>query len=213
MNMLIMGAPGSGKGTQTTSLVKRLNIPAISTGEMMREAISKGNETGVIAAKYINNGMLVPDDIMIDIVLERLNADDCRNGYILDGFPRTLEQAQAMDNAGINVDVAVFMDVSDEVVLKRLSGRRVCNRCGATYHITSLPSAKGDVCQFCSTPLTIRADDKPETVKKRLGVYKRQTGPVIDYYAQKGLLLTVDADGDVEKISDYIISAISRFQI
>lgn len=208
MNMLIMGAPGSGKGTQAESLVKRLNIPAISTGAMMREAISKDGETGRNIAKHINEGTLVPDDVMIRVVLERLDMDDCKNGYILDGFPRTTAQARAMDGAGIAVDAAVFMDVSEDVVLKRLGGRRVCGRCGATYHVISLPSAKGDICQFCDMPLTLREDDKPETIIKRLEIYKRQTEPVIDYYRRKGLLLTIDADAEIEKISDIIIQFI-----
>ena len=210
MNILIMGAPGSGKGTQSVSLIKRLNIPAISTGAMVRDAISKGSPVGKRAEAFANSGALVPDDVMIDVVLERLGMSDCKDGYILDGFPRTLPQAQAMDKAGIRTDIAIFMDVPEEVVIKRLSGRRVCGKCGAIYHISSLPSKKGEICESCDTPLVVRDDDKPLTIKKRLEVYNQQTGPVIQYYRQKGLLLTVDADNDADSISDYIIGAIGH---
>lgn len=204
MRMLIMGAPGSGKGTQSESLSKKLNIPAISTGAMLRDAVANGTETGKAAQEYISQGKLVPDDVMIGIVLQRLGMKDCERGYILDGFPRTLAQAEAMDKAGIITDVAIFMDASDQVIMKRLSGRRVCPKCGATYHITSMPSAKGDKCQVCESPLAIRDDDKPETIEKRLSVYRQQTAPVIEYYRQKNKLLTVNADDEVENITAFV---------
>ncbi len=210
MNILIMGAPGSGKGTQAESLVRRLGIPAISTGDMIRRAVAAGSDVGVRAADYINKGALVPDEVMIDIVLERLKADDCINGYILDGFPRTLAQAEAMDLSGTKIDAAIFMDVSDDVVLKRLGGRRVCSKCGAVYHITSLPSKKEGICDVCYAPLIVRDDDNRQTILKRLEVYKKQTGPVIEYYRGKGLLLPIDADNDKEEISDFIVESIVK---
>lgn len=211
MKMLIMGAPGSGKGTQSESLIKKLNIPAISTGTMLRNAINEGTELGKNAQRYINEGKLVPDDVIIGVVLERLSQKDCKNGYLLDGFPRTLAQAEAMDDAGIDIDIALLIEVSDELIMKRLSGRRVCS-CGATYHITSKPSANGEYCEVCGKPLTIRDDDKPETVAKRLKIYHEQTAPVVEYYREKGKLIAVRTEYGVDETTKLVLEAISRGQ-
>ncbi len=209
MKMLIMGAPGSGKGTQAESLVKRLNIPSISTGDILRSAIADGTEIGKKAQQYINDGKLVPDDVMIDIVLERLSHKDCEKGYILDGFPRTLPQAKAMAEAGIDFDIALFLDVSDEIIMRRLSGRRICS-CGGIYHIESKPSSKGNYCEDCGKELTIREDDKPETISKRLEIYHTQTEPVIDYYRKLGKLISVSSDSGVEETTELVINSIIR---
>ncbi len=209
MRMLIMGAPGSGKGTQAESLVKRLSIPSISTGDMLRSAIAEGTETGKQAGRYIKDGKLVPDEVIIGIVIERIGREDCKAGYMLDGFPRTLGQAEAMAKEGIDIDAALFLDVPDEVIMKRLGGRRVCS-CGSIYHVVSKPSSKGDVCEVCGKPLTVREDDKPETIAKRLEIYHVQTKPVIDYYAAQGKLLTVDGTRNVEETTELVLSLIGR---
>lgn len=209
MKMLIMGAPGSGKGTQSESLTEVLNIPAISTGAMLRTAISEGTEIGMKAQQFINDGKLVPDEVMIGVVLERLNHKDCENGYILDGFPRTIAQAEAMSKAGINIDIALFIDVKDDIIMKRLGGRRVCN-CGAIYHIQSKPSATGDKCEVCGEPLTVREDDKPETIANRLKIYHEQTAPVIQYYKNMGKLITVETEVGVDETTKLVLNAIDR---
>lgn len=209
MKMLIMGAPGSGKGTQSELLVQKLNIPAISTGVMLRNAISEGTSLGKQAEKYINDGKLVPDDIIIGVVLERLSDKDMESGYILDGFPRTLAQAEAMTEAGIEIDIALFIDVSDEEIMQRLGGRRVCS-CGASYHIDYRPSTKGEFCEMCGKALYIRDDDKPETIASRLEVYHKVTEPVVEYYKKKGKLIAVKAGGSVEDTTAKVQAAISR---
>lgn len=209
MKILIMGAPGSGKGTQAASLIEKLNIPAISTGAMLRAAIADGTELGRTAQEYINDGKLVPDDIIIGVVLKRINQKDCENGYILDGFPRTLAQAEAMDKAGIDIDIALFIDVSDEIIMKRLSGRRICS-CGATYHTEFKPSAKGDNCEVCGKTLIIREDDKPETIAKRLKIYYEQTAPVVNYFSEKGKLISVKTEFGIEETNQLVLKAIGR---
>ena len=208
MKMLIMGAPGSGKGTQSEILSAKLNIPAISTGAMLREAMAKGTEVGKEAAKYINEGKLVPDQTIINVVIDRVAQPDCKNGYILDGFPRTLAQAEAMEEAGIETDVALMIDITEEEVVRRLAGRIVCSKCPATYHVTDKPSKTGDTCDVCGEPLVVRDDDKPETIKNRLKIYNESTAPVIDYYSKKGKLVKVMAQEKVSDVTDAIMKAL-----
>ena len=208
MKMLIMGAPGSGKGTQSEILSAKLNIPAISTGAMLREAMSKGTEVGKEAAKYINEGKLVPDETIINVVIERVAQPDCKNGYILDGFPRTLAQAEAMEKSGIETDVSLMIDITEEEVVRRLAGRIVCSKCPATYHVTDKPSKTGDTCDACGSPLIVRDDDKPETIKNRLKIYNASTAPVIDYYEKKGKLVKVMAQEKVSDVTDAIMKAL-----
>lgn len=210
MKMLIMGAPGSGKGTQSEILVKKLGIPTISTGAMLRAAIAEGTEVGKEASKYINDGKLVPDSVMIDLVLDRVSKDDCKNGYILDGFPRTLAQAEAMTEANIDIDCALMIDVADEDIIARIGGRRVCAKCGATYHTKFKPSSKGDVCEQCDGELIIRADDAPETVVSRLETYHKMTAPVIDYYEKMGKLVAVKAVEGVEETTGLVLKALGK---
>ena len=210
MKMLIMGAPGSGKGTQSEILVKKLGIPTISTGAMLRAAIAEGTEVGKEASKYINDGKLVPDSVMIDLVLDRVSKDDCKNGYILDGFPRTLAQAEAMTEANIDIDCALMIDVADEDIIARIGGRRVCAKCGATYHTKFKPSSKGDVCEQCDGELIIRADDAPETVVSRLETYHKMTAPVIDYYEKMGKLVAVKAVEGVEETTELVLKALGK---
>lgn len=206
MKMLIMGAPGCGKGTQSEILAKTLKIPTISTGAMLREAIAKGTEVGKEAAMYINDGKLVPDNTIINVVLDRVAQDDCKNGYILDGFPRTLAQAEAMEKAGIKTDVVLMLDVDKDVIVNRLAGRRVCSKCPATYHITDNPSKSGDKCDVCGAPLITRDDDNPETIKHRLEIYAQSTAPVIDYYGDK--VVKVKSVGTVEETTKSILEAL-----
>ena len=170
MKLILLGAPGAGKGTQAEILSRKLAIPAISTGNILRAAIKNGTEIGKMAQKFIDGGKLVPDDVIIGIVRERLADPDCANGFILDGFPRTIPQAEALENAGIDIDAAVSIEVSDETIVERMSGRRVCRECGATYHVVTKPPRKEGVCDLCGGELIIRADDTPETVKGRLAV-------------------------------------------
>lgn len=210
MKMLIMGAPGSGKGTQSEILTEELSIPAISTGAMLRTAIAEGTEVGKEASKYINDGKLVPDEVMINLVLDRISKDDCANGYILDGFPRTLAQAEAMTDAGIEIDTALMIDVEDEAIMGRLGGRRVCGKCGATYHTQFKPSSKGDKCEVCGEELTIREDDKPETIAQRLKIYHETTAPVIDYYREMGKLTVVKAVEGVEATTELVLKALGK---
>ena len=206
MNLLIMGAPGGGKGTQAEILAKALNIPTISTGAMLRSAIAEGTELGIRAKTFIDAGELVPDDVIIGIVIEMLGSDACSKGYILDGFPRTIAQAEAIDKAGINIDNVLVLEVADEVIVERVSGRRVCKKCGATFHVTNnAPKVEG-ICDVCGDALIIRDDDNPETVKNRLVTYHKQTEPVINYYKDK--LIVVEGVGSVEAISQKLLSAL-----
>ncbi len=206
MNLLIMGAPGGGKGTQAEILSKALNIPTISTGAMLRSAIAEGTELGIRAKGFIDAGELVPDDVIIGIVIEMLKSEVCSKGYILDGFPRTIAQAEAIDAAGINIDNVLVLEVADEVIVERVSGRRVCKKCGATFHVTNNAPKTEGVCDVCGDALIIRDDDNPETVKNRLVTYHKQTEPVINYYKDK--LIVVEGVGSVESISQKLLSAL-----
>ena len=202
MNLILLGAPGAGKGTQAEILCDRLNIPTISTGNMIREAMKSGTEMGLKAKEYAENGKLVPDEVVIGIVDERLRQDDCKNGFILDGFPRTIPQAEALDRMGITIDRVVDINVPDEVITRRVSGRRACLDCGSTYHIeTKKPQVEG-VCDRCGSTLVQRKDDLPETVQERLHVYHAQTEPLRDYYAAAGKLLVVDGQQGIQEIAE-----------
>ena len=199
MKIIFLGAPGAGKGTKAEIVAERFGIPTISTGAMIREAIKAGTEMGVLAKKFIEQGALVPDDVVIGIVKERLAQSDCANGFILDGFPRTVPQAEALDKMGITLDKVISLEVPDDVIVERMSGRRVCPKCGATYHISDNPSKAGSLCEKCSTELTVRSDDAPEVVLSRLEVYHETTEPLKNYYASKGILSLVDGVGTVEE--------------
>ncbi|MBR2320197.1 MAG: adenylate kinase [Clostridia bacterium] len=202
MNLILLGAPGAGKGTQAEILCERLNIPTISTGNMIREAMKSGTEMGLKAKEYAENGKLVPDEVVIGIVDERLRQDDCKNGFILDGFPRTIPQAEALDRMGIIIDRVVDINVPDEVITRRVSGRRACLDCGSTYHIeTKKPNVEG-ICDRCGSTLVQRKDDLPETVQERLHVYHAQTEPLRDYYAAAGKLLVVDGQQGIQEIAE-----------
>ena len=202
MKLILLGAPGAGKGTQAEILCERLNIPTISTGNMIREAMKSGTEMGLKAKEYAENGKLVPDEVVIGIVDERLRMDDCANGFILDGFPRTIPQAEALDRMGIIIDRVVDINVPDEVITRRVSGRRACLDCGSTYHVeTKKPQVEG-ICDRCGSTLVQRKDDLPETVLERLHVYHAQTEPLRDYYAAAGKLLVVDGQQGIQEIAE-----------
>lgn len=206
MKLILLGAPGAGKGTQAEILCERLNIPTISTGNMIREAMKSGTEMGLKAKEYAENGKLVPDEVVIGIVDERLRMDDCRNGFILDGFPRTIPQAEALDRMGIIIDRVVDINVPDEVITRRVSGRRACLDCGSTYHIeTKKPQVEG-ICDRCGSTLVQRKDDLPETVLERLHVYHAQTEPLRDYYAAAGKLLVVDGQQGIQEIAEQTLT-------
>ena len=206
MKLILLGAPGAGKGTQAEILCERLNIPTISTGNMIREAMKSGTEMGLKAKEYAENGKLVPDEVVIGIVDERLRQDDCKNGFILDGFPRTIPQAEALDRMGIIIDRVVDINVPDEVITRRVSGRRACLDCGSTYHIeTKKPQVEG-ICDRCGSTLVQRKDDLPETVQERLHVYHAQTEPLRDYYAAAGKLLVVDGQQGIQEIAEQTLA-------
>ncbi len=191
MKIIFLGAPGAGKGTQAEKVSAHYGIPAISTGAIIREAIKNGTEMGLAAKAYTEAGKLVPDDVVIGIIKERLAKEDCENGFILDGFPRTLPQAQALDRMGVEIDMVISIEVSDEAIVERMSGRRVCPDCGASYHVAYKPSADGTHCDACRAELIIRKDDKPEVVLDRLHVYHEQTEPLKAFYESKGKLKLV----------------------
>ena len=197
MNLILLGAPGAGKGTQAEKICEKFNIPAVSTGNIIREALKNGTDMGLKAKSYIDAGKLVPDDVVIGIIKERLAEDDCQNGFILDGFPRTIPQAEALDKMGIVIDKVVDIEVSDEKIAARLSGRRVCLKCGATYHLEYKKPAKEGICDACGDELVQRKDDSPETVLDRLNVYHEQTEPLKDYYAKTGKLVIVEGQEEV----------------
>lgn len=206
MNIILVGAPGAGKGTQSAVLTKRLGIPVIATGDIIREALKKETDVGKRAKEFVNKGQLVPDEIVIEIVKNRIQEPDCEKGFILDGFPRNLPQAEALERMGVRIDCVVNIDVNDEIIYKRMSGRRVCGKCGATYNVDTdcRPTVDG-VCDKCGETLVKRADDELETVKERLKVYYDQTQPLIDFYSSKGKLATVDGAQPLEKATDEII--------
>lgn len=191
MNIIFFGAPGAGKGTQAEIVSEKMNIPTISTGAIIRAAIKAGTEMGKSAQSYIEKGALVPDEVVIGIIKDRLDEDDCKNGFILDGFPRTIPQAEALDKMGVRIDTVLELHVPDEEIVIRMSGRRVCPKCGATYHTEYNPSTAGDKCDKCGEVLSIRKDDDPQVVKSRLVVYHNETEPLKEYYGKKNLVKTV----------------------
>ena len=204
MKIIMLGAPGAGKGTQALRIAEKYKLPHISTGDIFRSNIKNGTELGKKARSYMDQGLLVPDELTCDLVVDRITKDDCKNGYILDGFPRTIPQAEALARAlkelGTKIDFAIDVDVPDENIVRRMSGRRACPGCGATYHIEFAKPAREDICDVCGEKLIIREDDKPETVQKRLDVYHSQTQPLIDYYREKGVLHTVDGTREMEEV-------------
>lgn len=208
MIIIMLGAPGAGKGTQAARIAETYHIPHISTGDIFRANIKGGTELGKKAKSYMDAGKLVPDELVCDLVADRIAQDDCKDGCILDGFPRTIPQAESLDKAvarmNTKVDFAVNVDVPDEVIVERMSGRRACLKCGATYHVAYKPPKKEGICDVCGSELVLREDDKPETVKTRLNVYHEQTQPLIDYYEKKGVLLTVDGTNPMDEVFSQI---------
>ena len=208
MNLILLGAPGAGKGTQAEVICEKLSIPAISTGNIIRAALKDGTEMGKKAKSYIDAGALVPDEVVIGIIKDRLSEDDCKNGFILDGFPRTIPQAEALDEMGIRIDKVIEIHVADERIVKRMSGRRVCKACGASYHIEYKKPQKDGICNVCGGELTIRADDSPETVLERLKVYHEQTEPLKDYYEKQGKLAVVEGQEEVADTTALTLKAL-----
>lgn len=208
MNLILLGAPGAGKGTQAAILAKELSIPTISTGNILRAAVASGSELGKQAKACMESGALVSDEIIIGIIRDRLAEPDCANGYILDGVPRTLGQAEALEENGIKFDHVVSMEISDETIMERMSGRRVCPKCGASYHITAVPPKKEGICDECGSELITRKDDAPETVKSRLAVYHKETEPLKDFYKARGVLYPVEDQGSVEATSAAILKVL-----
>lgn len=204
MKIIMLGAPGAGKGTQAQMIAKEKGIPHISTGDIFRANIKEGTDLGKEAKTYMDQGKLVPDELTVRILLDRVSKEDCKNGYVLDGFPRTIPQANVLDEElkklDDAVDFAINVDVPDENIVNRMSGRRACPKCGATYHLKHVPPKKDGICDVCGEKLVQRDDDKPETVKKRLGVYHEQTQPLIEYYTDKGILKTVDGTVDPKDV-------------
>ncbi len=210
MKIIMLGAPGAGKGTQAKQIAGKYSIPHISTGDIFRANIKNGTELGKKAKEYMDQGLLVPDELTCDLVMDRIAQDDCENGFVLDGFPRTIPQAEALDAALKKIeqqmDFAIDVDVPDENIISRMSGRRACLECGATYHIVSLPPKSEGKCDHCGSELVLRDDDAPETVQKRLSVYHDQTQPLIDYYKKQGILKSVDGTQPMEAVFDAIVS-------
>ena len=209
MKIIMLGAPGAGKGTQAKLIAEKYQIPHISTGDIFRANIKEGTELGKEAKEYMDRGQLVPDELTVRILLDRVSKDDCKNGYVLDGFPRTIPQAEVLDNEvaklGDKIDFAIDVDVPDENIIRRMSGRRCCPKCGASYHIVHIPPKSDGVCDVCGSELIIRDDDKPETVKSRLEVYHKQTQPLIDHYSKLNILRTVDGTQDMQDVFDAIV--------
>ena len=208
MNLILLGAPGAGKGTQAELLVEKLSIPAISTGNMLREAMANGSELGQKIKKLMDEGSLVPDDVILDIVADRVARDDCANGFILDGVPRTLAQAEALEARGIRIDHVISIEIDDSVIEGRMTGRRVCSKCGASYHIVANPPKQEGVCDLCHGELATRKDDAPETVRHRLEVYHASTEVLKDFYAKRGKLRLVEGNQSIEGANRDIIEAI-----
>ena len=213
MNLIIMGAPGAGKGTQAEVIGEKWKIPTISTGEIFRDEIQKQTDVGILAKSYIDKGNLVPDDITIQIVKEYLTSDLCENGFILDGFPRSLRQAQALDELGIRIDAVLSLEVPDDAIVARMGGRRLCKECGASYHIKYNPPQQRDVCDKCGGDLYIRSDDAPDTVLVRLKNYHAMTEPIKAYYEKKGLLIKVVGQEQIEETKARVLSALQRFDL
>ena len=208
MKLIMLGAPGAGKGTQAAILSQRLGVPTISTGNMLRSAAKAGTPVGLKAKAYMDAGKLVPDEVIIDIVAQRLAQPDCANGFILDGVPRTIVQAEALEQAGMRFDTVLSLEISDEEIEARMEGRRFCHKCGATYHVDNAPSRVPGVCDQCGGQLEQRDDDKPETVKHRLEVYHQETEPLKDFYAQRGILCPVENQPSIEATTQVVLDAL-----
>ena len=208
MKLILLGAPGAGKGTQAEVISEHLSIPTISTGNIIRAALKAQTEMGIKAKEFIDKGLLVPDDVVIGIVKERLKEDDCKNGFILDGFPRTVPQAQALDEMGVEIDKVIDIQVPDEKIVQRLSGRRVCGGCGASYHLLYKKPEKDGVCNHCGAQLVQRTDDKEETILERLKVYHEQTEPLVDYYRKKNKLVVVEGQEEVADTTALTLKAL-----
>lgn len=210
MKIIMLGAPGAGKGTQAKQIADKYSIPHISTGDIFRANIKNGTELGKKAKQYMDQGALVPDELTCDLVMDRIQQDDCKNGFVLDGFPRTIPQAEALDAAlgKINekMDYAIDVDVPDENIVNRMSGRRACLNCGATYHLISIPPKVEGICDRCGSEIVLREDDKPETVQKRLKVYHEQTQPLLDYYKNQGILKSVDGTQPMDEVFKAIVT-------
>ena len=209
MKIIMLGAPGAGKGTQAKKIAEKYGVPHISTGDIFRANIKNGTELGQKAKTYMDQGLLVPDELTVALVIDRIQNEDCKNGFVLDGFPRTIPQAEALDEAlkglGEAMDYAIDVDVPDENIINRMSGRRACLDCGATYHIVTIPTKVEGICDACGSTVVLREDDKPETVQKRLEVYHAQTQPLIDYYKKQNILKTVDGTQPMEAVFDAIV--------
>lgn len=214
MKIIMLGAPGAGKGTQAKMIADKYGVPHVSTGDIFRANIKNGTELGMEAKKYMDQGLLVPDELTVKILLDRVSQPDCKNGYVLDGFPRTIPQAEVLDKAlaelGESIDYAIDVDVPDENIVKRMSGRRACVSCGATYHVVHVPPKKEGICDRCGSELILRDDDKPETVKNRLDVYHKQTQPLIDFYTKKGVLKIVDGTVDMQDVFKAIVAILGE---
>ena len=208
MKLILLGAPGAGKGTQAANICAKYNIPAISTGDALRAAIKEGTQLGLEAKSYMDAGKLVPDEVVIGLIKEKLASDSCKNGFILDGFPRSIPQAEALDAMGIQMDVVLSLEVADEKIVERMSGRRVCH-CGASYHVAYLPPKTEGICDKCGAELYIRDDDAEATVRKRLDTFHAQTEPLKDYYGAKGILVTVQGREEVEDTSAAVLEALA----
>lgn len=214
MKVIMLGAPGAGKGTQAKKIAAKYQIPHISTGDIFRANIKEGTELGKKAKEYMDQGLLVPDELTVDLVIDRVKQDDCKNGYVLDGFPRTIPQAEALDKAlaalDEKMDYAIDVDVPDENIVNRMGGRRACVGCGATYHIVYAAPKRENICDVCGKELILRDDDKPETVQKRLNVYHEQTQPLIDYYNNAGILREVDGTVDIDDVFAAIVKILGE---
>lgn len=208
MKLILLGPPGAGKGTQAEILTKKLNIPTISTGNILRAAVKNGTPIGLRAKEYMDAGKLVPDEVIIGVISERLAEADCQNGFILDGVPRTIPQAEALEKAGVTFDAVVSIEIADETIVNRMSGRRVCTSCGAPYHVVNMPPKAEGVCDACGGKLEARADDKPAVVRDRLRVYHKETAPLKDFYAARNLLKTVDNQPTVAETTTAILNAL-----
>ena len=212
MNLILMGAPGAGKGTQSERISEKWGIPAVSTGQILRAAIKSGTELGKQAKDLIEAGQFVPDEVVIAIIKETLSSKACENGFILDGFPRSISQAIALEEMGVHIDCVLSLEISDEVIIERMAGRRLCSKCGSSYHVDHKPTAVAGVCDKCEGELITRADDKPEVIKSRLDVYHEQTEPLKDFYAAKGVLKMVIGQEKIEDTTALTIAAIESIR-
>ena len=212
MKLILMGAPGAGKGTQSANISEKWNIPAVSTGDLLRGAIKDGTELGMKAKSYMDSGNLVPDELVINIIKEYIGSDKCKNGFILDGFPRSIPQAEALDAMGVEIDLVLSLEVADEKIIERMSGRRICSKCGASYHIVYKPSKAENICDVCGADLYTRADDAAETVLNRLETYHAITEPLKEFYSKKGNLVCVEGREKVADTSAAVLEAISKYE-